>query len=165
MLMKLTLGVNFTNILRAAFSPIFFPPKKLQTQSVSKQKLPKMLMYEKVAHKMLVTLSFGVNFINKFTRSSYNCIFSTAQPLFRQPFLLAWQIYDISVQNLNILRLLLYTKKWPKSRMKMLMKLTLNDDWKWQKNRSNLKSVLITPMFTTLSANGSLLLNIVMICF
>jgi len=53
MFVKLTLAVNFTNILRAGFAPIFFL-KKLQSQIVSRKKLHKTLSYKKAAHKMLV---------------------------------------------------------------------------------------------------------------
>jgi len=40
---------NFTNILLAAFAPIFFCQKKIQSQSVSREKLCKTLSYKKEA--------------------------------------------------------------------------------------------------------------------
>ncbi len=39
------LGVNFINVLRATFAPIFFA-KKLQSQNVIREKLRKALSYE-----------------------------------------------------------------------------------------------------------------------
>jgi hypothetical protein len=50
MLAKLTLVVNFINILRAAFAPIFFL-LKLQSQTATKEKLRKALLYKKVGCK------------------------------------------------------------------------------------------------------------------
>jgi len=53
--MKLTPGVNFTNIFQAVFAPIFFKfAKKLQTQTVSCEKLPQTLLYEKAVCKRLL---------------------------------------------------------------------------------------------------------------
>jgi len=46
-----------------SFAPIF-SGKKLQSQTVSREKLHKTLLYKKVPHKMLVNLTQGVNFIN-----------------------------------------------------------------------------------------------------
>ena len=51
-------GVNFANNLQAVFLLIFFA-KKLQTQTVSTEKLRKTLLYEKAAHKKLVKLAPG----------------------------------------------------------------------------------------------------------
>jgi hypothetical protein len=48
--------VNFTDILRSAFLPIFFY-QKIQTQTVSIEKLCKTLSYKKAAHKMVVKLT------------------------------------------------------------------------------------------------------------
>ena len=56
MLMNLTPGFNFTNVLRAAFAPISLRQKK-SNLSVSTEKLLKRLLYEKGAHKMLVKLT------------------------------------------------------------------------------------------------------------
>jgi len=50
--------VNFTNILQAAFALISFY-KKLQSQTVSSEKLHNSLLWEKFAHKMLVKLTPG----------------------------------------------------------------------------------------------------------
>jgi len=44
------------NILQAAFALIFFC-QKLQSQTVTREKLRKALLYEKVSSKMLVKLS------------------------------------------------------------------------------------------------------------
>jgi hypothetical protein len=55
--MKLTPVVNFINILRAAFALIDFLPKKLQSQTVRREKLQKTLLFEKIACKMLVKLT------------------------------------------------------------------------------------------------------------
>ena len=52
----MTFAVNFTNILRAAFSPISFC-QKIQTYAVGTKKLLKRLSYKKAAHKMLVKLT------------------------------------------------------------------------------------------------------------
>jgi len=54
--MKMTIGVNFINILRAAFAPNSFG-KKLQSQTVTREKLPKTLSYRKGTHKMLMKLT------------------------------------------------------------------------------------------------------------
>jgi len=54
--------VNFTNILRAAFSVIFFQ-QKLQTQVVSTEKLCKILLYKKATRKMLVKVTPVVDFV------------------------------------------------------------------------------------------------------
>jgi len=43
--------VNFINILPAAFAPLFLRQKKLQSQTVTREKLRKKLAYEKVKHK------------------------------------------------------------------------------------------------------------------
>jgi len=48
--------VNFINILQAAFALLFFC-QKIQSQTVSKEKLLKTLLYEKVALKMLMKLT------------------------------------------------------------------------------------------------------------
>jgi len=53
MLVTLKPVVNFINILQTAFLPIFFCPKKLQSHTVSKEKLRKALLYKKAACKML----------------------------------------------------------------------------------------------------------------
>jgi hypothetical protein len=49
----LKLGVYFTDILRAAFAPIFLCQKRYKPQ-ISSKKLYAKLSYEKVARKMLV---------------------------------------------------------------------------------------------------------------
>jgi len=56
MLMKLTPVVSFINILQAAFALIFCA-KKLQSQTVTREKLFKKLSYEKAAPKMLMKLT------------------------------------------------------------------------------------------------------------
>jgi len=48
--------VNFTNILQAAFAPIFFG-QKLKSQTVIREKLPKILLYKRDACKMFVKLT------------------------------------------------------------------------------------------------------------
>jgi hypothetical protein len=49
--------VNFINILRPVFTPIFFC-QKLQCQTVIREKLPKALLYEKVkSQKVLMKLT------------------------------------------------------------------------------------------------------------
>ncbi len=45
-----TIGVNFINILRAAFVPIYLP-KKLQSHAVTREKLRKALLYKKAGVK------------------------------------------------------------------------------------------------------------------
>jgi len=52
-------GVNFINILFAPFLPIFFCQKKLKSQNVTREKLSKVLSYEKCAGKMLMKLTKG----------------------------------------------------------------------------------------------------------
>jgi hypothetical protein len=47
--------VNFINILQASFAPIFLR-QKLQSQTVTREKLCKALLYEKVSSKMLMKL-------------------------------------------------------------------------------------------------------------
>ncbi len=54
--------VNFTNIKRAAFAPIFLH-KKVQTLKVSTKSWAKTLSYKKAVRKMLVELTPG--FTNK----------------------------------------------------------------------------------------------------
>jgi len=49
-------GVDFTNILRAAFALIFFCQKN-QSQTIIREKLRKAFMQEKGASKMLVNIS------------------------------------------------------------------------------------------------------------
>jgi hypothetical protein len=58
-LVKLTQGPNFTNILKAAFAPIFLRQKCTNTnvQNVSTNKLCANLWYEKAAGKILVKLT------------------------------------------------------------------------------------------------------------
>ncbi len=52
MLAKLTPVVNFINVLRSAFAPVFFPfAKKFQIQTVTREKLSKTILYTK---KLLV---------------------------------------------------------------------------------------------------------------
>jgi len=63
MLVKLTTGVNFINILLATFAPIFFG-NKIQGQNVTRENLRKALLYEKFVRKMLMKLTTGVNFVN-----------------------------------------------------------------------------------------------------
>ncbi len=48
--------LNFINILRAAFAPIFFC-QKLQNQTVSRENQLKALMYKKGLRKMLMKLA------------------------------------------------------------------------------------------------------------
>jgi len=55
----LNIVVNFINILQAAFAPIFLH-QKLQSQTVTREKLCKALLYEKVSSKMLMKLKFFV---------------------------------------------------------------------------------------------------------
>jgi hypothetical protein len=62
MLVKLTPAVNFINILQAAFAPIFFC-QKLQSQTVTREKLHNTLLYKKSRKKMLVKLKSGLNLI------------------------------------------------------------------------------------------------------
>ncbi len=50
-------GVNFTNILRAAFAPIFLRQKCTNPESQYKKKRRAKLSYEKAARKILVNLS------------------------------------------------------------------------------------------------------------
>jgi hypothetical protein len=54
--------VNFISILQAAFVQIFFCQKN-QSQNVSRNKFCKTLLYKKVASRMLMKLTPGVNFI------------------------------------------------------------------------------------------------------
>ena len=56
-------AVNFTKIWQAAFALISIC-QKLQTQTVSTEKLGKTLLFEKDAHKMLVKLTPAINFNN-----------------------------------------------------------------------------------------------------
>jgi hypothetical protein len=58
MLVKLTTVVNFINILGAAFAPILLT-KKLQSQTVTREKQGKTLLYKKGARKMFVKLTTG----------------------------------------------------------------------------------------------------------
>jgi len=48
--------VNFINILRAAFAPIFWR-QKISNLTVTTEKLPQILLYKKVAHKTLMKLT------------------------------------------------------------------------------------------------------------
>jgi len=50
MLVKLTAVANLINILQAAFAPIFFQQKS-QSQTVSREKLCKTLLYEMASRK------------------------------------------------------------------------------------------------------------------
>ncbi len=50
--------VHFIDILRAAFAPIFFS-QKLQRQTLIRENLRTVLLYEKGAHKMLMKLTPG----------------------------------------------------------------------------------------------------------
>jgi len=56
MLVKLTTGANFINILQASFAPIFFP-KKFQSQNVTREKLLEALLCKKNVRKMLMKLT------------------------------------------------------------------------------------------------------------
>jgi hypothetical protein len=56
MLIKLRPGIYFTNILGAAFAPIFLR-KKLKSQTVTREKLHKTFLYEQGGHKMLIKLT------------------------------------------------------------------------------------------------------------
>jgi len=56
---KLNLGVDFTNTLHAAFLT-YSSAKKLQSQIVIRENLPKKLSCKKAAHKMLVKLTMGL---------------------------------------------------------------------------------------------------------
>ena len=60
-LMKLTPGVNFTNKLQSAFAPVFFC-QKIQNRTISREKLLKIISYEKAVHKMLVKLTCTLAF-------------------------------------------------------------------------------------------------------
>ncbi len=51
-------SVNFINILRADFAPIFFR-QKLQCQTVIREKLRKTLFYQKFERKMFMILTSG----------------------------------------------------------------------------------------------------------
>jgi len=63
---------NFTS----SFCANIFSTKKLQNQTVTREKLHKTLPYKTVVRKMLVELSQGVNFINiKCTNFSYETSF------------------------------------------------------------------------------------------
>jgi len=62
-LMKLTAGVNFINILRMLFCRYPFA-KKLRSQNVTRENLRKALLCKKMWCKMLMKLTTGVNFIN-----------------------------------------------------------------------------------------------------
>jgi len=62
-------GVNFINILCATFAPIFFC-KKLQSQTVIREKLQKTYLYKKCASSILMKLTPDVNFINVFKKSA-----------------------------------------------------------------------------------------------
>jgi len=65
MLMKLTSGVKFINILQAAFVPIFLHQKITKpNQTVTREKLRKKRLHKKVQSKMLMKLTSGVKFIN-----------------------------------------------------------------------------------------------------
>ncbi len=55
--------VNFINILRAAFAPIFLH-QKIQSQTVTREKKHKTLLYKKVSHKMLMKLTPGTIVFN-----------------------------------------------------------------------------------------------------
>ncbi len=71
MLEKLTPVVNIINILWAAFMP-----KLLQSQTVCREKLLKMILYKEATRKMSVKLTPVVNFINvKRTNFSYERCF------------------------------------------------------------------------------------------
>jgi hypothetical protein len=50
MLMKLTPGVNFINILQSTFGPIFLCQKDLKSHNVSIEKLREALLYKKIEH-------------------------------------------------------------------------------------------------------------------
>jgi hypothetical protein len=63
MLLKLTPFIYINKIYEQLLRQFpFF--KKLQTQTVSTEKLQKINLYEKAACKMFVKLTIGVNFIN-----------------------------------------------------------------------------------------------------
>jgi hypothetical protein len=52
--------VNFINILRPAFAPIFLRQKKFQSRTVTKEKAAKKLFCaRKVSSKILLTLTLG----------------------------------------------------------------------------------------------------------
>ncbi len=69
MLAKLTQGVNFTNILRAAFAPVF-----LRQKNISTKKLRAKLLYETAAHKMLVKLTPGLRSCCTNSWDVYKCL-------------------------------------------------------------------------------------------
>jgi len=55
-----TAVVNFPNILRTAFAPIFLPQKITNPNcTVTRKKLRKTLLYKKGLHKMLMKLTPG----------------------------------------------------------------------------------------------------------
>ena len=60
MLVKLTPVIHFTNILRAAYLPIFFLSQKTQTVSIQYRKDTNNTCTKKAAHKMLVKLTPSV---------------------------------------------------------------------------------------------------------
>jgi len=55
---KENVGVNFINILRASFLPIFLH-QKLLSQNVTREKVSKALLYKRFVHKMLMKLTLG----------------------------------------------------------------------------------------------------------
>jgi len=63
-LVKSTPAVNFSYISQTAFLQIFFHQQKLQTHSVSREKLQKHFCTTKVARIMLMKYTPVVNFIN-----------------------------------------------------------------------------------------------------
>jgi len=73
MLVKLTQGVNFINILCPHFAPIFWN-QKITRLNVTRKKLLNLLLYTKFALKILMKLTQVANFINvKRTNFSYKC--------------------------------------------------------------------------------------------
>jgi len=63
MLANLKHEVNFNNILQTVLHQYYFP-KKLQNQTVSREKLSITIPFGKVHHKMLAKFTPVVNFIN-----------------------------------------------------------------------------------------------------
>jgi len=62
MLMKLTLSINFINILRATFFANILA-QKISKLNIIREKQLNLLLYKKRAAKMLMKLTLSINFI------------------------------------------------------------------------------------------------------
>jgi len=100
-------GQYHQHFMRVFFICAFLPKSFHQSQNVTRKKLPKALLYEKCARKMLMTLTPVVNFINIF-----------AQLFCRYPF--DNKLWSQNVTREKLREALLYEK----CALKMLMKLT-----------------------------------------